>query len=188
MGTETPSKPEKSPQPIHQTHNVRGERREGLHASGIEQIREILFGALHRELERRLARADAQVAAQSQQLEQTSRRRTEVLEAHVRRETEALTARVERELSDLTEAMRQVGREYRDAIANLEQRVAKVEESSVRAQRDLRNQLLEQAKSFLDELARQRQELLGTLQRELALADEIAVAEAEIEAGVPARH
>jgi hypothetical protein len=139
--------------------------------AGLEQIREILFGAVHRELDRRLVRADAHLAARAQDLEQETRRRTEVLETHLKRETEALAARLEREFAETGDTLRKLAREQREAISSVEQKLAKIEESSVQGRRELRNQLLEQAKSFLDELQRLRKELFTTLQRELSLAE-----------------
>src|SRR4030095_10458363 len=75
------------------------------------QLREILFGAIQRDLERRLGRIDAPPTAAGRAVatrtarahdrEQESRRRTEVVvEAHLRKETEALIARFERESAD----------------------------------------------------------------------------------------
>jgi hypothetical protein len=138
---------------------------------GLSQLREILFGAAQRELERRLARADAHLAARAHELEAESRRRTEVVEAHMRRETEALTARLERELADRSDTLRTITREHRESITSLEQRVASVEESVIRGQRELRHQLLEQAKAFLDEIQRMRHEFSEALERELGLAE-----------------
>jgi hypothetical protein len=156
----------------------KGPNRQAMPAKELEepggslvQLREILFGAAQRELERRLARIDAHLAARSQDLDQESRRRVEVLEAHVRKDTEMLTARLERELSERGDAVRAMGREHRESMSALEQRVARLEETLVHAQRDLRNQMLEQAKSFLDEIRRLRLELNETLEQELGLAE-----------------
>jgi hypothetical protein len=138
---------------------------------GLEQIREILFGALFRELERRLVRSDLHLNAHAKEIEQEARRRTEVLETHLRTAIEALAARVEHTLVEAADALRGVTRENREAISALERRIAKAEEAGTVAQRELRNQLLEQAKSFLDELQRLRREMLATLQEELGLAE-----------------
>jgi hypothetical protein len=146
-------------------------------AIGLEQIREILFGALFRELERRLARADVHMSTRTKELEQEARRRTEVLEGHLRVEVGALATRVEHAFVEAAEALRNVARENRDAIAALEKRVAKAEEAGVVAQRELRTQLLDQAKSFLDELQHLRTELLTTLQEELAVPESELVEE-----------
>jgi hypothetical protein len=141
---------------------------------GLEQIREILFGALYRELERRLARADIHTSTRSKEIEQEARKRTEVLESHLRTEIGALTARVEHAFVEAADALRGVTRENREALSALEKRIAKAEEAGAFAQRELRNQLLEQAKSFLDELQHLRSELLATLQEELGAEGELA--------------
>jgi hypothetical protein len=139
--------------------------------AALGQIREILFGSIQRELERRLGRADAQLVARAHSLEQETRRRLDVLETHLRRETEALATRLDREVSTTTDALRQLAREHRDALTAIEQKVAKIEDAGAQGQRELRHQLLDQAKSFIDETQRLRAELFGTLQRELELEE-----------------
>jgi hypothetical protein len=145
-------------------------RGDDIAPGGLDQIREILFGALHREFERRLVRVDAQLAARAQELEHEIRRRTEMLEAHARKESEALALRFEREFNEMNEKLRRAARESRDALSALEQRLAKLEETTTQDQRELRQLLLEQAKSFFDESQRLRRELLGMLQEELGFA------------------
>jgi hypothetical protein len=139
--------------------------------AGLDQLREILFGPMYRELERGLHRLDAHLALRARDLEEESRRRTEVLESHLKNETTAISARLDRELSEIGDSLRKIGREHRDAIAGVEQKLAKLEESGARNDRELRHQLLDQAKSFLDEVQRLRKELFATLQQELGLAE-----------------
>ena len=134
---------------------------------GLEQIREILFGALFRELERKVVRADVHMSTRSRDIEQEARRRTEVLETHLRTEVGALATRVEHALAEASDALRNVTREQREAIGALEKRIAKAEEAGAVAQRELRNQMLEQAKSFLDQLQHLRAELLAAFKEEL---------------------
>jgi hypothetical protein len=135
---------------------------------GLEQIREILFGALFRELDRKVVRADAHMSTRSRDIEQEARRRTEVLETHLRTEIGALATRVEHAVTEAGDALRTVTREHRDAIGALEKRIAKAEEAGAVAQRELRNQMLEQAKAFLDQLQHLRSELLAAFQEEFA--------------------
>jgi hypothetical protein len=148
-----------------------GARTEEAGHAGLDQIREILFGPMYRELERGLLRLDAHLATRARDLEEQSRRRTEVLESHLKNETAAISARLDRELSELGESLRKIGREQREAIAGVEQKLAKLEESGARNDRELRHQLLDQAKSFLDEVQRLRKELFATLQQELGLVE-----------------
>jgi hypothetical protein len=143
----------------------------GESAEGLAQLREILVGANVRDLERRLARAESHMTARANELEQESRRRMEVIEAHLRKESDALTYRLEHELAQTGEAIRTVTREHRESLATVDQRVAKLEEAMVKAQRETRDQMLQQAKRFLDELQQLRREVMETLERELGHVD-----------------
>jgi hypothetical protein len=149
---------------------------ESTGAVGLDQIREILFGAVFRELERRLTRTDLHSGNRTKEIEQEARRRTDVLENHLQKDIDALSMRVEHALTEAFDALHTVERENRDAISALEKRIVKAEEAGTSAQRDLRNQLLAQAKSFLDEMQRLRTEVTATLQNDL-LRPESALAE-----------
>jgi hypothetical protein len=140
----------------------------------MEQIREILVGAMQRELERRISRAETHFGARANELQQDARRRVEVVESHLTKETSALAARVEADSVETKEALRALGRDHREMTSSLEQRVVKLEEAVAKQQHALRQQLLEQAKSFLDEVQSLRTELIETLERELANLTELA--------------
>jgi hypothetical protein len=126
----------------------------------IEQVREILVGAVQRDLERRLVRTEAHLSARSTEVQQETRRRTDVIEAHLRKEVKVLSARLDGELTELKEGLRAI-----------DQRVSRLEEALSRAQHELRGEILEQAKTFLDELQTTRTELTEALERELASFD-----------------
>lgn len=140
--------------------------------TSLEQIRELLFGHHFRDLERKLARIDAHLVTEAEELRKEMRRRLDVLEAHLQRESEALVGRFESERASQVEAIANTSRESRDTVAALEQRVTKMEEALARAQRELRQQILDQAKAFLDETQRTRDELVTTLERELSATDD----------------
>jgi hypothetical protein len=134
---------------------------------GIEQVREILFGATQRDLERRIAKLETHLAARVTELQQEGRRRLDVVEAHVRKEIDSLSARLEHEIVELKEDLRGLTRDHRETNVASEQRVVKLEETALRAQHELRAQILDQAKSFLDELHTMREDFAETLEREL---------------------
>jgi DNA repair exonuclease SbcCD ATPase subunit len=140
---------------------------------GLERIREILLGDVLAELERRLARIDSQLAHRTSELHQDARHRTDVLEAHVRKEIDALSARAGQDNREANDAVRNLRHEQREAITQIEQRLTRIEErvdaSIARIERETRQQLLDQAKSFLDELERVRHQLRSALVRELGL-------------------
>jgi hypothetical protein len=119
---------------------------------GLEQIREIVVGDFERDVERRLARIEGSLA----EVPQEARRRMEVIEAHLRKEIEALSGRAGTETVDT-----------RDAVHALEQRMTKLEDMIAKQQQALRQEILDQAKLFLDELHGLRAELTELVDREL---------------------
>lgn len=133
----------------------------------LEQLREILFGAAQREMDRRLRRIDTHLGAKTHDIEAEVKRRTDLLDAHFRRELDALTARFDAEANESREAIRAMVREQRERLTALEQRLARMEENQTRAHRELRDRILEQAKASLDEVSRVRDELVAMLDREL---------------------
>jgi len=138
-----------------------------------DQIREILLGDILAEIEHRLARLDSYIANRNNEVQHDVRKRTDVLEAHVRKELDALGKRLSAETTDTSNALRTAHDEQRDAVARIEQRVRRLEEhvdaSVARVEREMREQMLAQAKSFLEELERMRQSLRVALVRELGL-------------------
>ncbi len=141
-------------------------------ADALAQLREILVGGAVRDLEKRLARAEAHMATRAHDLEQESRRRLDMIETHLRKESDVLTAHLDGELAQTGEAIRAVMREHRESLTAADQRVSRLEESLLRAQREFRDQLLQQAKRFLDELVQLRREVMETLEREFGPAEE----------------
>ncbi|WP_437586523.1 hypothetical protein [Sorangium sp. So ce1000] len=151
-------------------HEASAGHAESAITNSLEQVRDILCGAQFRELARRLSHTDAQVAAQAEELRSEARRRLDALEAHVRGEIEALSASIEARRAAADSALGSVARESREALELIAQRVQRLEELVARTQRELRQQLLDQSKSFLDETRRTRSELSAMLERELAAA------------------
>ncbi|WP_437950486.1 hypothetical protein WME98_06320 [Sorangium sp. So ce296] len=150
-------------------HEASAGHAESAIVNSLEQVRDILCGAQLRELARRLAHTDAQVAAQAEELRLEARRRLDVLEAHVRKELEALAASLEAQRAAGAGALGSVARDAREGLELLEQRVQRLEDLVARTQRELRQQLLDQSKSFLDEARRTRGELCAMVERELAV-------------------
>ena len=137
--------------------------------SNLEQVREILFGAIVRDFERKFARIEGLVASQGDELRAGTKRMFDVLEAHVKRETEAQNTERESDRTAQLAALTNVAREARDAVAELDQRIKKLEDGLTRAQREFRQQILDEAKGFVEQSHSLREELMSTLQRELAL-------------------
>lgn len=138
-------------------------------ANNLDQVREILFGSYVRDFERKLARIEGIVASQGDELRADTKRMVEVLEAHLKRETDAQSTQQQSDRAAQMTALTNVAREARDAVAELDQRIKKLEDGLIRAQRDFRQQLLDEAKGFVEQTRSLKEELTSTLQRELAL-------------------
>ena len=160
---------DREPQGVDTQTRARGD---GSPREALEQLRDILFGGVQRELDRRLKRIDANVSHKTHDVEAELKRRTDLLDAHFRRELDALIARFDAETSEAREQIRALARDHRDALSSLDQRLAKMEESQVRAHRELRDRILEQAKSSLEDVRRVRDEVAATLDRELGPLEE----------------
>jgi hypothetical protein len=135
--------------------------------NSLEQVREILVGAQHREFARRLARTDVRIAEQAEELRSETRRRLDALEGYVRKEFEAAATSLESQRTAQLEALNNVSREWRNALGLLEQRMKKLEERVAWIQSDVRQQILDQANSFIDEVRRTREALASVVEREL---------------------
>lgn len=131
----------------------------------LEQVRDILFGPQYRELARRLARTDAHLADQAEELRSDLRRRFDLLESHARHEYEALTTAIESQRAAQAESVATLTREVRDSLSLLEQRLRKLEELVARTQRDFRQQMLDQSKSFIDEVRRTHEAFSAAVER-----------------------
>jgi hypothetical protein len=144
--------------------------------ASIEHIREILIGDVVVEIERRLARLDHLIANRNNEAQHVARNRTEVLEAHVRKELEAIGDRASHDTGELNAAIRALRAEHRNEVVQLEQRLARIEDrievSIARVEREARDQLLNQAKTFIEEIERVRSQLRAALASELGLTSE----------------
>lgn len=138
-------------------------------SNNLDQVREILFGAYYRDFERRLGRLEALVLSQADELRADTKRLVQVLEAHVKRETEAMSAERESDRNAHVEAANNAARESREAIAQIDQRIKKLEDGLAKAQRDFRQQLLDEGKALVEETRRMREEVVTMLHRELAM-------------------
>lgn len=145
-------------------------------SDGIERVREILLGDIVAELERRLTRLDYLITHRNQEVLQDVRTRTDVLETHVRKELQSQSTRATHDVSQLHDAIRGTRDASREVETRLEERLMRLEErvdsSIARLERETRELVLAQAKTFIESIERVRGELRAGLVRELGLDSE----------------
>ncbi len=143
---------------------------------GLGRIREILLGDILVEIEQQLARLDSYVANRSNEVQHDARHRADLLEAHLRREIDGVTSRVTHDTTELTAMIRELRHHQRETVSQVEQRLARIEDrleaAVARLEREGREQLLTQAKSFLEELESTRNQLRSALARERSASAE----------------
>ncbi|MCL4846263.1 MAG: hypothetical protein KJ066_07010 [Acidobacteria bacterium] len=134
--------------------------------ASLDKVRDILFGVQMREVDRRFARLEERLVKETSDLKDEVRRRLEALEQYARAEVESLADRIRVEHDGRAEAQREMSRELRETAASFERRTAALDEQGAKAQRELRQQMLEQHQRLTDDLRQKVDEILSTLARE----------------------
>jgi len=134
--------------------------REG--GGNLEKIRDILFGTQIRGYEARFVALEEALAKETAEIRETSRRRFEQLESYIKKELELLQTRWKAERDERSDAAVQHSRELRELGESLSRRVRDLDERGTAVERDLRSQLLQQAKDLSEDI-QARHEAVGTL-------------------------
>ena len=136
-------------------------------SGNIDKIREILFGTQSREFEKRLLRIEERLTRESSELRDEIRRRFETIEAYTRKETELLGEQLRREQAERGENLGLLSRELSDLGRALERKIAQVDELMTGSCRELRQQILDQAKSSAEEIRQKHETLSAVLDRQV---------------------
>lgn len=134
----------------------------------VDKIREILFGGQMRDYDKRFSRLEERLVKESADQRAETKRLFESLETFVQNEIEALTERLQAEQHSRETAVQSVSGELRETGKALEAKLQQADERTSRTERDLRQQILDQSKSLIDEMARKHEDLSATFAREVA--------------------
>jgi len=143
--------------------------------ASIDKVRDILFGVQMRDYDKRFARLEERLANDTAELREDVRKRLTALEQYVQHEIAALGDRLASEQNERVDGDKDLGTELRDAGKIFEKKMAAMDDQSARAQRELRQQLLEHQQQLTDEIRLKHQDVLAALGREAGeLKDEKA--------------
>ena len=150
-------------------------------AGSLEKVRELLFGDQMRDSDRRLNRLEERLLKGHAELQDDMRRRFESLERFVKKEVESLAERLKAEQSSREEAMSGLSQALHDMLKTFEKKTGQLDEQSAGAQREIRQQLMEQSKMLRDEFlekSREMSEAFGRTIQELRVekTDRLALA------------
>ena len=135
-------------------------------AGSLDKVRDILFGGQVREFERRFARLEERLVKETSDLKDDVRKRLDALELYARKETESLSEQIRAEHQAQLESSNRLGRELKESATALERRTTTLDEQLARAQREFRQQMLEQHQRLSDDIRQKVDDVLTTLTRE----------------------
>lgn len=131
----------------------------------VDKIRDILFGGQMRDYEKRFARLEERLHKENADLRTQLEQRVNDLEAYTKKEFDAAVARLGDETSERAQAVKEVLKELRDTAKALEKRLTQLDDRQAKSDKALRDQLLEQSKSFAAQLRERADELSQTIER-----------------------
>lgn len=132
----------------------------------LEKVRDILFGSQMREVDRRFLRLEERIAKETGDLKEDIKRRLDALEAYTNQEGDALAGRLRQEQGERLDAHAALTRELAATAGAFERRSAALDEQLARAQREIRQAILEQHQRLSDEMRAKADEVLAALARE----------------------
>ncbi len=138
---------------------------EVLGSGNLDQIREILFGAQSRTADKRIARLEEELPKRVAEIREELKRGLATIEAYARGEIDSLNERVRIEARDRGRADDELKQKLDETSKGLHKEVADLDERSATAQREFRQQLLDQAKRFDEDIQRRTEDLAAALAR-----------------------
>jgi len=133
----------------------------------VEKIRDLIFGSQMRTYEQRFSRFEDRLLKETAELREEIKRRIASVEAYLKGE---LTAIHDRQKADQTaggEALKEAARDWKESLRVNDKRVAVLEDQTSKAQRELRQQVLDESKQLTEEIETKHKELLAYVEKEL---------------------
>jgi hypothetical protein len=139
----------------------------------LDTVRDILFGGHMRSVEGRIARIEERLAREQAEMRASIDKSLASLETFARTELEAHGERLRAERAQRTDDLKALEASIRDALKNLDKRLAQLDEATSSADADLRSQVLERQR----EAAANLKAATDNLTAELRLAERTLRAE-----------
>jgi len=136
-------------------------------SGNVDKIREILFGGQMRDYEKRFSRLEERLLKESAELREETKRLFSTLEIFIKKEIEALTEAMNVERHNREGTISLLSRELHETRDSLAAKLQQLVELTTRAQRDLRQQILDQSRGLAEEMRRKYDELSATLTHDI---------------------
>jgi len=160
------------------------ETREGGADRGgnVDKIRDILFGREMRDYDKKFSRVEERLLKETADLREDLKRRFAAIETYMKSELTALSDRQKADQVAHAEAIKELSRELKEHAKSSEKKSAQLEEQAAKAQRELRQNILDESKRFTDEIEQKSRDLTALVEREVqdlrvSLTDRLALAD-----------
>jgi hypothetical protein len=153
--------------PPNSPQNGGGQNVESAERPGnVDKIRDILFGSQMRDYDKKFARLEERLLKESADLREDLKRRFDSLESFMKSEVVALNDAQAAEKNARDEALRGIADKMGETAKAFDKRVAQTEEQTGKAQRDLRQLILDETKRLTEEIAQKHSNVAAELGRE----------------------
>lgn len=130
----------------------------GTGRENLEKIRDLLFGSQVRNLDNKLGRMDERILREIRDVRDELRNRLDSLEMYVKNELQTVVSRITSEHEQRSEALRQLTANLRDTAESFERRSAQLDNKVEEKSKEMREQLLVQAKRLSDDMMKKHDE------------------------------
>jgi seryl-tRNA synthetase len=137
-----------------------------LASGNIDKVRDILFGGQMRDYERRFASLEDRLLKETSDMKEDVRKRLSALETFVRQETESLAERITTEHNERADATKDLARDAGEHVKAFEKKTGQLDDQIGRAQRELRQQLLDIQQTMSDDLRKTVDDVMARIARE----------------------
>ncbi len=132
----------------------------------VDKIRDILFGSQMRDYDKKFARLEERLLKEGADLREELKRRFASLESFMKSEVEVLNDAQKSEKNARDEALKGIADKLSETAKAWERRATQSDEQSGKAQRDLRQLILDETKRLSEEIAQKHSNVAAELGRE----------------------
>ena len=118
----------------------------------LDKVRDILFGGQMRAVDQRLASLESRFQRELKGIRNDTEKRIAELEAFFKKEIGSHTEKLQAERSKRTDDLKVLGGEVKDGFKSLDKRLGKLDETSSKADAELRTAILEHSKMVTEQL------------------------------------
>jgi hypothetical protein len=134
-------------------------------ANTLDKVRDILFGGQAREFERHFARLEERLTKISVELREDLKKGLDALETYAKKEVDTLYERIRAEATERGTAVKTLTQDLQTTSEMVGKKFTLLDEQTSKHFRELRGQLLEQARVQSEDLRQKYEELTATLER-----------------------